>query len=374
MTTAAISPNDFATRLGHRLAQTQAGKDLFLSPFSVQVALAMCAVGARGQTRKVLTDLIGAPESVEEQNRKYAEMIGTVMGAGDRPFELDTANALWGQRGFGFNPDFVKTIADFYDGSFNEVDYNQREEAAKTINSWVSQKTRERIPELINREFITPLTRLIVTNAIYFKGKWAMPFDQANTRNEAWRGPNGTRSTPMMHREGSYHYFEEDGFQALDLPYLGDQLSMLVVLPRNKEGLAELETRWASEDLYQQVTAGLSPTETVIVSLPRFKLETSFMLKPELTALGAGLIFTQGADFSNISTEGRLAVSEVVHKAFVEVNEEGTEAAAATGVGFFLVSAPPPPTVFQADHPFLFFIRDRKSNAVLFSGRLLDPK
>ena len=176
-----------------------------------------------------------------------------------------------------------------------------------------------------------------------------------------------------MHRKGSYSYCEADGFQALDLPYEGGQLSLLVVLPTQRDGLASLEARWAA--IHEQVTAGLHHEEAVIVSLPRFTMETEFKLKPVLCALGAELAFSDEADFGGIGEEP-LKISEVVHKAFVEVNEEGTEAAAATAVGmvFCAFRPPPEPIVFQADHPFLFFIRDRKTNAVLFSGRVLDPK
>jgi len=373
MSTATTVRSDFATRLYDKLAETKPGQNLFLSPFSIQVALAMAAVGAKGQTRKELADLIGAPQNVEEQNRLYGDWIRSINGAGDRPFQLDTANALWGQQGFHFKPDFLKACADFYEGAFHEVDYSKPDEVVKTINAWVSDRTSGKIKDLIDRDFIKPLMRLIMTNAVYFKGKWADEFEKDSTRDETWYGPTGIRKVPMMHREGGYSYFESDSFQALDLPYQGEQLSLLVVLPQNKDGLAKLETRWAKEGLYQQVTAGLVPEETVRVSLPRFKLATSFELTPVLAALGAPLAFSDMADFGNISDES-LVISGVIHQACVEVNEEGTEAAAATAVGFYAVSAPPPPKVFQADHPFLFFIRDRNSNAVLFSGRVLNPK
>jgi serpin B len=180
----------------------------------------------------------------------------------------------------------------------------------------------------------------------------------------------------MMHQRGGYLYYEGNDFQALDLPYQGEQLSMLVVLSRKKDGLVALERQWAAGDTFRQVTEGLDHEGTVLLSLPRFRMETVFSLKPVLCALGAELAFSDEADFSGIGEEP-LKISEVVHKAFVEVNEEGTEAAAATAVGMVFCAAIMPsvqPKVFQADHPFLFFIRDRKTNAVLISGRVLDPK
>ena len=191
---------------------------------------------------------------------------------------------------------------------------------------------------MIGRDFISQDTRLILTNAIYFKGQWDEPFEVADTREEDWHGPSGTSKVPMMHQEGSYLYYESDGFQALDLPYLGEQLSMLVVLPTMKGGLAALESKWVADGTYQQVTTGLQLEETVTVSLPRFKMETAFKLKPVLCDLGAELALSDRADFSGIGEE-RLMISEVVHKAFVEVNEEGTEAAAATAVEMALCAS-----------------------------------
>src|SRR5262245_37490325 len=162
MNTAALIRSGFATRLYDKLAGTQAGKNLFLSPFSIQVALAMCALGARGGTRRALADLIGAPDSVEEQNRQYADLLKSVNGEGERPFQLVTANALWGQQGYHFNPDYKKAVADFYDGVFHEVNFHaQPEETVKSINAWVSDRTREQIRELVRRDFINADTCLI---------------------------------------------------------------------------------------------------------------------------------------------------------------------------------------------------------------------
>jgi serpin B len=377
MDTTGTVRSDFATRLYDKLAVSQAGKNLFLSPFSIGVALAMCAVGAKGETRRVLADLIGAPESIEDQNRQFATLLKSVQGDGERSFQLVTANALWGQQGYQFKPEFKKVVADFYDGAFNEVNFQEQpNEAVRTVNTWVSDKTREKIKELVKRDFINDDTRLVLTNAIYFKGRWDKEFEEADTRDEDWHGPKGTGKVSMMHQRDGYLYDEGSGFQALDLPYKGEQLSMLVVLPRKMDGLASLESQWTAEGTYQQVTEGLDHEEAVLVSLPRFTMETEFKLKPVLCDMGADLAFSDHADFSGIGEEP-LKISEVVHKAFVEVNEKGTEAAAATGVGMELCLAEMEsmePKVFKADHPFLFFIRDRKTNAVLFSGRVLNPR
>ena len=365
--------NDFATRLHEKLAENQAGKNLFFLPFSIQVALAMCAVGARGKTRTVMADLIGAPESVDEQNRQYAELLKSINENGRRLFELTTANALWGQQGSHLKPKFRQAIVECYDGALKEVNFiDQPDCAVKTINGWVSDKTHQKIKDLIHRNLIDSDTRLILTNAIYFKGKWEFEFKKASTKDENWHGPNGDRTAPMMRRKGNYPNYEDKDFQAVELPYKGGQLSMLVVLPRDLDGLTSLEANWSANDTYRVVPKKLF-AESVIVSLPRFKLETEFKLKPIFCEMGAELAFGNEADFSGIGDES-LKISEVVHKAFVEVNEEGTEAAAATGAHMSFKSAMPMPKEFKADHPFLFFIRDRNTNTVLFAGRVVDPR
>jgi serpin B len=301
----------------------------------------------------------------------------SIYGEGPLPFQLVTANALWGQQGYRFHPAFQEVVADYYDGALHVVNFVERPgETASAINAWVSRKTRDKIRELIRRDILAADTRLVLTNAIYFQGRWDREFEGNDTRDEDWRGPGGTRRVPMMHQTGGFLYFENDSFQALDIPYKGRQLSMLAVLPRKKNGLASLEGQWAGGGAYRKVTAELDHEGTAIVSLPRLKLETAFTLRPVLCGLHAELAFSDEADFTGISEE-RLKIADVVHKAFVEVNEEGTEAAAATGVRMALcggVGGPAPlPKVFKADHPFLFFIWDRKTNAVLFSGRVLDP-
>jgi serpin B len=249
----------------------------------------------------------------------------------------------------------------------------------RRINAWASDKTHAKIKELVTTQDINTDTRLILTNAIYFKGKWEKQFKQADTRDQNWHVPlRKPWTVPIMHQTGGFLYYEDADFQALDVPYKGGKLSLLVVLPRKEDGLKSLEAKWTAEGMYQAMKDRLTYEERVIVSLPRFKTEATFRLKPVLCSLGAGLAFDNFADFGGIGDE-RLKISEVVHKAFVEVNEEGTEAVAATAVQMDLATCPPPTSmpkvkVFEADHPFMFFIRDRNTNTVLFAGRVVDPK
>ncbi len=374
MTTAVTSEKDFGSRLYNRLALEKSGQKLFLSPFSIKVALAMCARGAAdgSDTRKCLADLIGAPALNVQQDAAYKELIESVNGdGGERSFQLVTANALWGQEGSEFNVDYLKAVADDYDGAFNVVDYiNAPDAACKTVNTWVEEKTKDKIHDLITRDLITKDTRLILTNAIYFKGKWDDEFEEEFTKDEVFFNNSRTTSqVKMMHKQRKYSYFEGDGFQVVDIPYKGGQLSFMCVLPTNKDGLPPMETRWHEEGLYSQVLENLDYCD-VVLSLPRFKLETELKLKAVLKAMGADLAFSDAAQFKLIGKEA-LKISEVVHKAFVEVNEEGTEAAAATGVVMMRCSAVmhrEPPKVFKADHPFMFLIRDKNTNEVLFQG------
>jgi serpin B len=375
MKTASAVRGDFASRLYNALAAADPARNLFLSPFSVQMALAMCAAGARGETRRVLADLLGAPLDVAEQNRQFAARLATLQSAGNSNVSLTIANALWVQKGRPLHPDYQKGVAGFYGGTCSELDFVALpDQAVKSINAWVESNSAGKIKDLIQRQLITRDTRLVLTNAIYFKGKWADEFDKSHTWDEDWHGASGARKTPMMHRMGGYLYHEGADFKALDLPYQGEQLSLLVVLPKKNDGLAALERQWADGHAYPQVTASLAHEESVIVALPRFKMETESQLGAVLCGLGAGVAFQDDADFSGISSEP-LKISEVVHKAFIEVNEEGTEAAAATGVVMAKMSAvESEPKQFIADHPFFFLIRDRKTNAVLFSGHVLEAK
>ena len=381
MFTTVSNPNVFATRLNAYLAGRAAGQNLFLSPFSIEVALAMCAVGARGETRRVLTELIGAPESVAQQNHYYAQRIKSVNFQGSQRFELCSSSALWGQQGYHFNPEFQQTLATDYQSGLQEVDFvGLPDEAVTRINDWVSEQTRQKIRNLIQRSSIHDDTRLILTNAIYFKARWELLFTKHATHDASWYGPHSTRPVPTMHRTTGYQYFENEEFQALDLPYLGQQLGMLVVLPRANNGLDALEAKWATQELFQRVTQELRHEQVVVVSLPRFKMETEFNLTSVLCDMGTQLAFSDHADLGGISDdrEKPLKISEVVHKTFIEVNEEGTEAAAvSTGRAEGSLPSREAAIVekhFQADHPFLFFIRDRQTNVILFSGRLVDPQ
>jgi serpin B len=283
--------------------------------------------------------------------------------------------------------DFLKTIKDNYGAGVEELDFKNATEASReTINEWVAKKTAEKIQNLLAEGVLTKQTRLVLTNAIYFKGTWQDPFAKGDTKPEDFHLAGGsTVKAALMHREGGgYRYADEGTFQALEIPYKsgafpGGELSMIVLLPREAGGLGALEAQLTGENWKKWVEA-LRPARKVIVTMPRFKLTQEFQLEEPLTALGMGVAFDKGkADFSGMTeTKGeRFVISAVIHKAYVDVNEEGTEASAATVVvmvGAMASMRPPPTPVFRADHPFVFMIRDNKSGGILFMGRVEKPE
>jgi serpin B len=368
MTATASADTGFAIRLYDALAKAHAGQDLFLSPFSIHAALAMVGAAARGETRHELAALLGEPESVEQQNRRYAGWIEQVTSDTAGHVQLAIANGLWGQQGVAFNPSYRQAIADCYGGALNEVDFQASPgDAVQTINAWVAGKTAGKVAALVTPELVGRDTRLIATNAIYFKGRWASAFDPKDTLDDDWHGPRGIRKVPLMQQRGGFRYCETAQYQALELLYQGEHLSMVIVLPR--ETTAALD---AAGLTYRQVTSSLAFEKRVIVSLPRFKIAGAFQLKPVLSELGAVRLFSPSADFSGMSVPPP-QFGDVVHQAVIEVNEEGTEATGATAVVLRKGGAAGQPKVFLADHPFVFFIRHRQSNAVLFCGHVLEP-
>jgi len=287
------------------------------------------------------------------------------------------ANALWAQRGYTFLPDFLKVMNNDYGAGLNQVDFKASTEAARlTINRWVEQKTANKIHDLLQPGALRPSTRLVLTNAIYFKGDWQTQFDKAQTKDEDFHlSPAQTKKAPMMHREGAFNYFNGGTFQALEIPYKSNELSMIVLLPNDPGGLPALEQSLSATNT-QQWLRQLAPVPKVIVTMPKFKTTQQFELGGTLAAMGMPQAFTASANFSGMTGNRDFFISAVIHKAYVDVNEEGTEAAAATAVTMraMAIRVPNPPTpIFRADHPFVFLIRDHRSNSILFMGRMADP-
>ena len=293
-------------------------------------------------------------------------------------YEVHVANALWGEKTHPFLPAYVQTIHKFYKtGGLFPVDFKNNPEAARQeINAWVEKQTAEKIKNLLGPGSVNGNTRLVLTNAIYFLGNWTSRFNSGWTSDQDFSVSAREKvRAPLMHQVHSYRYWASDSLQVLELPYKGDDLSMLVFLPRQTDGLAAVENSLSAAGI-GKARAKLRP-ENVDAYLPKFKLHTAYELNDSLNALGMKQAFVAGkADFAGIDGgTGYFSISQVFHKAFVNVNERGTEAAAATSVHVLGAAAlPPHPVVFRADHPFLFLICDNHSGSILFLGRMMNPK
>jgi serpin B len=385
----ALGNNRFALQLYQKLRDSEG--NLFFSPYSISTALAMTYAGARGQTQeqmaqvlclptlKAVLETLGAdrpPMSPEEFARVFAGIIKDLnVRGGRKTYELRVANALWGQKDYEFLASFVKLVEDQYGGHLERVDFvAAAEKARRTINAWVEKQTNDKIKDLISPGALDAMTRLVLTNAIYFKGNWARQFKPDQTKDEPFTLlDGGPVQTPMMNQKGTFGYAETATLQVLEMPYVGGELTMVVLLPKTAAGIDELEKTLTNENLSQWL-GGLSQRE-VTVSLPRFKMTRRFDLCRVLQSMGMTDAFTGDADFSGMTPGRELYVSAVIHQAYVEVNEEGTEAAAATGVTMRLTSLGPDTVpVFRADHPFIFLIRDVHSGSILFLGRILNPR
>lgn len=372
----------FALDLFERLRSEEAG-NLFFSPSSLSTALAMTFAGAEGETAEQMARVLHFSIPPDRLHPAFAALrkAGSSEPGGDdkaRPgVELNTANRLWGQRDFDFRADFLALTRDEYGAELALVDFRQAaEQAREQVNSWVEGQTNGKITDLLAPGVVDAMTRLVLTNAVYFKGAWTDPFRPEATRDEPFHlSASQQVDVPLMTRKDQFRFAKADGLKLLELPYGAGEFSMVVLLPDEVDGLSGLEARLTPEALNGWLRSLFR--REVLVDLPRFSMTSEFQLNDVLGAMGMDLAFTAGrADFSGMSTEEELVLSAVVHKAFVDVNEEGTEAAAATGIAVGVTSFVPPkdPETFRADHPFLFLIRDRRTSNILFLGRLVDPR
>jgi serpin B len=373
--------NAFAVELYGQL-RNQTG-NLFFSPESISTALAMTYAGARADTAAEIAKTLHFTMPAGHLHPAMGALLRDRNAAHDG-YQLKEADALWVQTGYSFLPEFIKLNKDNYEADLNLVDFISATEATRqTINIWVEQRTENKIRELLQPGSLDRYTRLVLTNAIYFKGDWEERFKKEDTKDEDFRLFAGRAiNTTMMHMTKGFNYFDGGSFQALEIPYKKKELSMIVLLPKAVEGLSAFEQSLTPAKM-QQLLGQLWPAGTVIVTMPKFKMEAQFRLKDTLIAMGMKKAFDMKlADFSGVASreamrrDGNLSISTVIHKAYVDVNEEGTEAAAATAVGVAVASAPTSPTlpiIFRADHPFMFLIRDNRSGSILFIGRVTNP-
>jgi serpin B len=375
--------NQFAFELYAQL-RAEAG-DLFFSPYSISSALSMTQAGAAGETAKEMADVLHVASPGAAGHAAHGALMRTLNSPDvKRPYQLAVANRLFGQQGHSFLGGFQQLLEQNYGAKLELLDFGRSEVARKTINDWAEQKTLGKIKDLIPPSVLDSNSRLVLANAIYFKGNWAKQFKSQQTFPQPFFLAAGKEITvPMMHSTSEYQfghlkYDGEKQLKLLAIPYQSNELSMVVLLPDEQAGLADLEKHlsaggvkeWMRKLKYQDVQ----------LTLPKFQMTAGFRLEKSLAGMGMPLAFSPpspgvaGADFSGIDGRKDLYLSAVIHKAFVDVNEEGTEAAAATAV---VPALPGPvgmePAQFVADHPFVFLIRDNRTESILFMGRVTNP-
>lgn len=364
--------NQFALELYSKFNEDEDG-NIFFSPYSISTALAMTYEGARGETAREMQNVFHFPEEADIRRPAYAKVYND-LNKRDKEYKLHTANALWAEQTYHFLPEYMSNVEQYYGGKVTNLDFiGASEESRQIINKWIEDMTNHKIKDIIPAGAINPLTRLVLTNAIYFKGTWVKEFEKKETHDAPFRvSSDKTVTVDMMVRddkEAKFNYYENEDLQVLEMLYKGEELSMLVLLPKD-EDLKKLEESLTAEKI-EEYRNGLYERK-IDVYLPKFTFETKYFMAKDLSEMGIPTAFKQGeADFSGMDGTKNLFISSVIHQAFVEVNEEGTEAAAATGV--IMAMSAGPMNDFRANHPFIFIIQERETGNILFMGRVVDP-
>jgi serpin B len=361
----------FALKLYRQVSGTNG--NCFFSPYSISTALAMTYAGARGETEKQMASALCFSLPQADLHPAFSKLESDVKAAQKEGIALSVANSLWPHKDYPFKDEYLSLIKREYGVSVTPVDYVKETEKARTaINDWVADRTQDKIRDLIQPGILDPLTRLVLVNAIYFKGKWEQSFKASDTREASFfTAPGQAVTCQLMARKVKARYATFPALDVLELPYAGGGMSMAVLLPKEADGLPKLEQELSPENLARWL--GEAREQDVVVFLPRFRMTSLFRLDGTLTAMGMPDAFSRKSDFSGMDGTRDLYIGAVIHKAFVDVNEEGTEAAAATAVVMQLRSMPKPSPVFRADHPFVFLIRENRTGSILFMGRVSDP-
>jgi serpin B len=374
ITAVSDSTNIFAIELYKR--SIIPNDNLFLSPYSIYTVFAMVYGGARGNTATQMERAFHFPLSGMDLHEHVRRLSSAIEASGQTGnLKLNIANGLWPQDGYPFLEGYLNMTERYYRAKISPLEYRKEsEDARKTINGWVEEKTEQKIVNLLKPGMINPLTRMVLVNAIYFKGDWLSKFDKNITQEAQFFLLSGdVVKAPLMTIRQNYGYSDFPDAQILELPYAGQDVSMLVVLPKKKDGLSELEKNLSQKRL-KEWSSSMGKRE-IIVYMPRFKVTSELRLDQMLASMGMPDAFNHGkADLSGMDgKKDNLFIGVAIHKAYVDVNEEGTEAAAATAVGIQTTSMPAPTPVFRADHPFLFMIRHNSTGAILFMGRVVNP-
>jgi len=362
--------NTFAFDLYKKLRNS--GENLFFSPYSISSALAMTYSGASGVTREQMSGVLGFPDDNLVHVRGYQGLQDHLDTLSGDDLKLHMANALWCQQDYDFREDFLDISRRHFATAIRQVNFKQHyQQVRKQINQWVENQTEEKIRDLIDPGVLNPMTRMVLVNAIYFNGKWEYPFSEKKTREDFFHPtPQKKEKAPFMNQSVRLPYAENKLFKAVEIPYAKGSMSMLILLPGRHEDLSKLESR-INGDFYEALTDSLDKEE-VDLSIPRFTLKAKYQLNAPLQQMGMSSAFGGNADFSGMTGNKDLYISDIVHQSYVQVHEKGTEAAAATGV-VMQKTAIVERKSFIADHPFIFMIRDQQTQAILFMGKLSHP-
>jgi len=365
--------NNFAFDLYSKLYKSEEG-NIFFSPYSISAALAMTYEGAKGKTAEEMKSVFHFPEnSILGSN--FAAIYNN-LNKENNTYELKTGNALWAQKDYSLLEDYTSKVEEYYGGKAINLDFIQEpEQSRQTINSFIEEQTNNKIKDIIPEGVINPLTRLILTNAIYFKGTWEWEFDKSDTNEQDFKiTSENIVKTQMMYMKpdkAEFNYADIENLQILELPYKGEKISMLILLPaKNLDGMESSLTKEKLNEYKSQ----MEKTRLDAIYLPKFEFDTKSSMKNTLITLGMPTAFSENADFSGMDGTTDLVIGEVIHQAYVKVNEEGTEAAAATVVAMEIKSAiGSPENIFRADHPFIFIIQEKETGNILFMGKVIDP-
>jgi len=368
--------NRFAFALFHQIQDGKTGNQIF-SPFSISTAMAMVYAGARNETASQMRQTL-VFDNTGKFHAGFGRLLGQLNDNSKGKISLNIANGLWAQQDFPFLDAYFETVKTNYGSVLKNVDFidNSRREATRNeINAWVAKNTNDRIKNILRKSDLDGFTRMVLVNAIYFYGAWDKPFEKLLTKTKNFTQADGSRdSVPFMNQMGMFNYYEDEKIKALEMPYNENVASMIVILPNRADGM-EACGKALDYTYFQEITGSLRSVN-VSLSLPKFKMNFGMELNSTLSQMGMPLAFSQdSADFSGMTGKRDLYISKVIHQAFVEVDEKGTEAAAATAVTMSVMMSPRPvaPIIFNADHPFLFLIRDNTTGSILFMGKVMKP-
>jgi len=358
--------NKFGFELYNKFLEEEG--NVFFSPYSISSALAMTYEGANGNTAQEMQAILKFPEDDIIRQSSFAR-IQNILNKQDKDYKLHTANALWLQKDYSFLQDYLNTTQKYYYAKQRELDFlNENEKAIDTINKWIEDKTEDKIKDMIS--FLGADTRLVLTNAIYFKGDWLKEFDKDDTREMDFYSGDKIIKTNMMYQKDYFNYAETDELQILEMDYKGKELSMVVLLPKEDYSLSDIEIN--NENLNDWKSS--LREEEVMVYFPKFEFDTKYHLTDVLKEMGMKDAFSWNADFSRMTGQKDLFIGDVIHKAYVKVDEKGTEAAAATAVVLGSSANLDNQIIFKANHEFVFLIQEKSTGQILFIGKVVEPE